>query len=297
MTLTLPVLWRKYISELRVERGVVENTVDAYETGWNSFSACARALGWRLKVAEDFTYERLMEWQLDLKEVGRKEWTCRTYLMALKGFSRWLNIHGYSRMDPGARFRTPRLKRVIPVLPPFAELEAKIGTEPSLRNRAIIAMALYGGLRAEEIQNIKRGSFVADQGLIGFVGKGGKQRSVALPHQALTIIGEYLASNGSVSRASDPLIRKQDGSGNALSYYVINRVVTRWTKRHLSVRLTPHKLRHAYGRQCVDLGVDIRIIADALGHESLESTKIYTHVSFQRTRRIAELFGSPGEVK
>ena len=65
----------------------------------------------------------------------------------------------------------------------------------------------------------------------------------------------------------------------------------------LGVRLTPHKLRHAYGRQCVDLGVDIRIIAEALGHESLESTKIYTQVSFQRTRRIAELFGSPGEVK
>lgn len=76
---------------------------------------------------------------------------------------------------------------------------------------------------------------------------------------------------------------------------MINRVVTRWTKRHLGVRLTPHKLRHAYGRQCVDLGVDIRVIAEALGHESLESTKIYTQVSVQRTRKIAELFCSPGE--
>lgn len=70
------------------------------------------------------------------------------------------------------------------------------------------------------------------------------------------------------------------------------RVVTRWTKRYVGARLTPHKPRHAYGRQCVDLGVDIRIIAEALGHESLESTKIYTRVSFQRTRRIPELFGS-----
>ena len=168
--------------------------------------------------------------------------------MALKGFSRWLNVNGHLRTDPGARFRTPRLKRVIPLLAPFAELEAQLVTEPSLRNRAIIAIALYGGLRAEEIQNIRRGNFVADQGLIGFVGKGGNQRSVALPHQALTIIVEYLASNGPVSRASDPFIRTQDGSGEALSYYVINRVVARWTKRHLGVRLTPHKLRHAYGR-------------------------------------------------
>lgn len=54
-------------------------------------------------------------------------------------------------------------------------------------------------------------------------------------------------------------------------------------------------MRHAYGRQCVDLGADIRVIAETLGHESLESTKVYTQVSFQRTRRIAELCCSPEE--
>jgi site-specific recombinase XerD len=117
---------------------------------------------------------------------------------------------------------------------------------------------------------------------------------VALPTQALKLITAYLTSNDTLSKPSDPLIRKEDGSGDGLSYHVINRVITRWTKRHLGVRLTPHKLRHAYGRQCVDLGVDIRVIAEALGDESPESTKIYTRVSFQRTRKIAELFCSPG---
>jgi integrase/recombinase XerD len=145
---------------------------------------------------------------------------------------------------------------------------------------------------------------VPDQGLIGFVGKGQKQRSVALPPQALAIVRLYLATssastngasrNGQGSHAGTPLLRKEDGSGDGLSYLVINRVVTRWTRRHLGVRLTPHKLRHAYGKHCVDRGVDIRIIAEALGHESLESTKIYTQVSFERTRCIAELFALPG---
>lgn len=65
------------------------------------------------------------------------------------------------------------------------------------------------------------------------------------------------------------------------------------SKCHLGVRLTPHRLRHAYGKHCVDRGVDIRIIAEALGHESLESTKIYTQVSFERTRQITELFSHP----
>jgi site-specific recombinase XerC len=294
MTLGLPVLWRRYLSELRIERAVADRTRNAYETGWNSFVATARAMGWRLKVAEDISHERLMEWQLTLKEVGKQEWTCRTYLMALKGFTRWLNANGHLVTDPGARFRTPRLKRTIPILPAFNDLAGQLASEPSLRNRSIIAIALYGGLRAGEIRGLRRAHFVAEQGLMGFVGKGQKQRSVALPRQALEIVRLYLASNGHDVRAEVPLIRKEDGSGEALSYYVINRVVTRWTRRHLGVRLTPHKLRHAYGKQCVDRGVDIRIIAEALGHESLESTKIYTQVSFERTRQIAELFGPPG---
>jgi site-specific recombinase XerD len=172
-----------------------------------------------------------------------------------------------------------------------------------LRNRAILAIALYGGLRAAEIAGLRLAHFVPDQGLIGFVGKGQRQRSVALPPQALEIVRQYLdlasasngvTRNGHATQADAPLLRKEDGSGDGLSYLVINRVVTRWTRRHLGVRLTPHKLRHAYGKHCVDRGVDIRIIAEALGHESLESTKIYTQVSFERTRRIAELFALPG---
>ena len=66
-------------------------------------------------------------------------------------------------------------------------------------------------------------------------------------------------------RSGGPPIRKENGSGEPLSYHVINRVVTRWTRRHLAVRLTPHKLRHAYGKHCLDQGVDIRIIAEAVG--------------------------------
>jgi len=293
MTLALHVLWTKYIAERSV-RGLAENTIEAYNSGWNSFCSLARAMGWRLKTAEDLTFDRLIEWQASLKEVGKKDWTRRTYLMAVKGFSRWLNQNGHAKGDPGARFETPRLKRVLPVLPAFESLAAQLAAEPSRRNRAIIAIGLYGGLRAEEIVNLKRCNFILGEGgLIGFVGKGGKQRSVALPTVAANVITEYLEH--SPARDPAPLIRKEDGSGDGVSYHVIHRIVTRWTRRHLGVRLTPHRLRHVYGKGCVDRGVDIRVIAEALGHESLESARIYTQVSFERTRQIAQLFDSPGD--
>jgi len=166
-----------------------------------------------------------------------------------------------SRHRPRSPVPHPSAQEAIPILPAFQDLATQLASEPSLRNRAILAIALYGGLRAGEIAGLKRAHFVADQGLIGFVGKGQKQRSVMLPRQALEIVRHYQTSNGA-SRNGDgshpdaPLIRKEDGSGEALSYYVINRVVTRWARRHLGVRLTPHKLRHAYGKHCVDRGVD-----------------------------------------
>lgn len=115
------------------------------------------------------------------------------------------NAHGFLKTDPGAQFTTPRLKVVLPVLPPFEVMEAALAAEPRLRNRAILVIGLYGGLRAEEIVNLRRANFVPDAGLLGFVGKGGKQRSVALPQ--------------------DPLLRKEDGSNGAVSYFVGSRPV------------------------------------------------------------------------
>ncbi len=90
----------------------------------------------------------------------------------------------------------------------------KLAGEPSLRNRAILAIALYGGLRAGEIRGLKRAHSVPNQGLMGFVGKGQKQRSVALARQAIEIVRHYLASgNGQGIHPEAPLICKEDGSG------------------------------------------------------------------------------------
>ena len=75
--MTLPLLWKRSQQELRVQRGVSPNTANSYQDGWNSFMHTAQMAGWRFRSADDVTFERLIEWQSTLKEVGRKEWTCR----------------------------------------------------------------------------------------------------------------------------------------------------------------------------------------------------------------------------
>jgi integrase/recombinase XerD len=291
MTHALPVLWRQYVTELRVNRKLEPKSIKTYEVGWGSLMATARLMGWRLRTTEDITHERIVEWQGALMDESKKPTTCDAHMNAVRGFTRWANIHGHAKTDAGARFKSARLKRILPVLPPFEVMEAKLSAEPSLRNRVILSIGLYG-LRAEEITNLRRSNFVPDAGLMGFIGKGSKQRSVALPEKARAVIRQYLAAT--VGQPQDPLIRKEDGSRAAVTYMIVYRSVLRWTQRHLGVRLTPHKLRHAYGKNCVDLGADIRVISEALGHESLDSTRIYTQVSCERTRALAALFDSPG---
>ena len=177
--------------------------------------------------------------------------------------------------------------RILPVLPPFEIMEAKLSAEPSLRNRV-------GSTAASEpkrLRNCAARTSCPMLGSWGFIGKGSKQRSVALPERARAVIRQYVAAT--VGERHDPLIRKEDGSRAAVTYMIVYRCVLRWAQRHLGVRLTSHKLRHAYGKNCVDLGADIRVISEALGHESLDSTRIYAQVSFERTRALAALFDSP----
>jgi len=130
------------------------------------------------------------------------------------------NANGHLTRHPGARFRTPRLKRTIPILPAFHDLAAQLASKPSLRNRAI---ALYGGLRAGEIAGLRRAHLRARPGTHRVRGQGPEAASVAPPRQALEIVRHYPASgNGHGPNPEAPLIRKEGGSGEALSYYVIN---------------------------------------------------------------------------
>lgn len=226
MTHALPVLWRQYVTELRVNRKLAPKSIHTYGVGWGSLMPTARLMGWRLRTVEDITYERIIEWQAALMDEGKKPTTCAAYMNTVRGFTRWANIHGHAKTDPSARFKSPRLRRILPVLPPFEVMEAKLSAEPSLRNRVILSIGLYGGLRAEEISNLARSNFVPDAGLMGFVGKGSKQRSVALPERALAVIRQYVAATA--GELHDPLIRKEDGSRAAVSYWVVWRIVKRW---------------------------------------------------------------------
>jgi site-specific recombinase XerC len=283
---TLQQLREEYVYRLVNERELSEHTIQAYHDGWKSFMSTALVKGWRMRRPDQLTAQRIADWQFVLRERGLKDWTRRTYLMAIRGFCRWLADNGHVQRNPCLQFVSPRLRRVAPLLPSFQRLEASVAAERSSRDKAIVAVALYGGLRAGEIRALKRANFDG-AGLIGFLGKGKKQRSVPLPKQAIAALKAYFGEEP--APADGPMFtwKRKDGIGRPIGYQAIHYVVTRWSTKVLGTRLSPHKLRHAYGKKCVDVGIDIRVISEALGHESIETTKLYTQVSFGKTQLIA----------
>jgi site-specific recombinase XerD len=135
---SLTRLWQAYVDGLLHRRQLAENSIRSYQSGWDSFIWTGRTLGWRLRVTRDITPERIEEWQALLQQRRRKDQTRRTYLMAVKGSTRWMVDNGHTTRDPTASFITPRLKRIVPLLPPFEELESAMLAEPSPRDRAIL---------------------------------------------------------------------------------------------------------------------------------------------------------------
>ncbi len=174
----------------------------------------------------------------------------------------------------------PRRPRRLPDVPKQAEIEALLDTlEPrdpiSLRNRALVELVYSAGLRSRETVDLDLADVDFDQELVHVHGKGGKERTVPLGEEAAHWLGRYL-------RDGRPGLAR--GAENALFLSVRGRRLDTSTLRRLVPH--PHRLRHAFATHLLEGGADLRVIQELLGHSSLSTTQIYSHVDARRLRRV-----------
>lgn len=175
---------------------------------------------------------------------------------------------------------TPRRRRRLPDAPRLAEVEAVLdafsATDPlTLRNRALLELVYSCGLRSAEAVALDLGDVDFDQESVHVRGKGGKERVVPLGEEAALHLGRYL-------RDARPLLVR--GAADALFLSLRGRRLDTSTLRRLLPH--PHRLRHAYATHLLEGGADLRTIQELLGHSSLSTTQIYSHVDAKRLRRV-----------
>lgn len=211
-------------------------------------------------------------------------------LAAWRSFGKFLVRRGVLASDPAASLPFPRRARRLPRTLPRLDLNDALdrlamATDPSAaRDRALLECMYSAGLRLSELVGLDRGDLDRGARLLRVRGKGRRERVAPIGERALAALDGYLASDGrSEGPRDEPLFR---GRGSRLAGRTVQRIVAkRLSQVAGGLGVTPHALRHSFATHLLDAGADLRAIQELLGHASLSSTQVYTHVTRSRLQR------------
>ena len=270
--------------------GCGRQTAEAYESDLRAFAAFLKK---RQRNLRDANAEDVSDYLGAMTNSGKSAATAGRALSALRRFFRHEIDSGTRTDDPTARSRQPKRTRPLPKTMNESDVEALLSapnpeTPTGLRDRAMLELMYACGLRVSELVTMRLDSARLDIGAARVLGKGGKERIIPFNTEAANLCERYL-------RHARPLLAGAVAD-DALFLSVRGRAMTRqmfWTlvKKHaqaagLSPEISPHVLRHAFATHLLNHGADLRSVQLMLGHASVSTTQIYTHVA---ALRLAEM--------
>ena len=275
---------KDYQNYLRLERGLSENSIASYSLdvkkliGWLETNKIQHSpLSIQEETIQQFIYEIA-------KTVNPRSQS--RLISGLKGFFTYLIFEDYRKTNPLELIESPKLGRKLPDTLALEEIDRLIGTidlssKQGERNRAILE-TLYGcGLRVSELTALKISDLYFDEGFIKVTGKGNKQRLVPIgpiTEKYINIYKKEIRIHQDIdSQASDTLFLNR--RGKSLTRAMIFTIVKRLAKEAgIQKNIGPHTFRHSFATHLLENGADLRAIQQMLGHESITTTEIYTHI-------------------
>ncbi len=280
----------RFLEHLRNERNASPQTLRAYS------SDLARFLEWAERSGADpfGTDPRILRRYLtDLSRAHYARRTIARRLSAIRSLFAYLNREGVLTADPASVVATPKLESRLPRLVPSDVLSdlldvADPATPRGSRDRAILETLYATGARVSELVGIDLGDLDAHGGQVRVTGKGDKQRILPLHHEALARIDAYLRDGRpALHPAPDEPALFLNRMGTRLTDGGVRRMLaSRLGEIGVAAGVTPHTLRHTFATHLLEAGADLRTVQDLLGHSSLSTTQIYTHLGAQRLQRV-----------
>jgi integrase/recombinase XerD len=287
----------EFLTYLRFERGLADNTISAYRRDlavWQAFCA-ERGIEPDRASPEQMTdyMERLRSGHADKAPYSPS--SVARMLVSLRAFHRFLVREGGASSDPTAKIGSPKRPRSIPKAIPLSEverlLELPATDDLGRRDRAILEVLYGAGMRISELVNLDVDDVDLEEGSVLIrSGKGGKSRRVPVGRAARAAVGAYLTTvrpalaGKSPGGASGLFLNAR---GGRLSRQGCWKILRRYAEMAgLEDRVSPHTLRHSFATHMLDAGADIRVVQDLLGHASLATTQVYTLVSDTKLREV-----------
>jgi len=287
----MQAVFNKYINYLEVERNASPYTVRNYTTDLLGFFQFLKDRG--INSLKEVDRHTLRDYLSQLMEKGFVKASIARKLSAIRSFYRYLLREEIISTSPVATTSSPKLDKRLPSFLTIGEVERlleapDLSTPQGLRDRALMELLYASGLRVSELVSLNLERVNLDTNEIRVWGKGSKERVVLIGEPAARALTAYL------NQSRSELLGKKRSNALLLNRYgkrLVERRVQRILEKYANIinigkRVYPHMLRHTFATHLLDGGADLRVVQELLGHASLSSTQIYTHVSKSQAKKV-----------
>ena len=295
-------MWEAYLkgfkAYLQLERSMSDNTIEAYQHDVamlrDHVTDTFPGVG-----AEQISIEHLQSLLANINEIGLSAGTQARVLSGIKSFFRYLTLEEVIRKDPTELLDAPKLRRSLPHVLSLAEIDKLFeaidhSTPEGQRNHAMLETMYSCGLRVSELISLQLSSLYLDVGFIKVLGKGNKERLVPIGDEAIKLIKLYkdhIRNHLPVIKKGQEDILFLNRRGAALSRVMVFLILKDLgAKIGLKENIHPHTLRHSFATHLVEGGADLRAVQEMMGHKSITTTEIYTHLDRTYLRSTLEKF-------
>jgi len=294
-------MWASYIKEfetyLRLERSLSANTIDAY------IHDITLLLSFLTQLPETPSPEAIGLKQLQefLQSIHGKDMAAASQariVSGLKAFFRYLAMEKVIDTDPSELLEAPKIKRSLPDVLSVSEIDLLFSgidhsTPEGQRNRSILETMYSCGLRVSEVVNLEMNNLYLDVGFIRVIGKGNKERLVPVGDEAtkhIQLYKDHERSHLTAQKGHENILylnRRGARLSRVMIFYIIRNAAER---AGIKKNIHPHTLRHSFATHLVEGGADLRAVQEMMGHESITTTEIYTHLDRTYLRQTLERY-------
>ena len=275
-----------YINYLRVERGLAENTLFAYQRDLQKLFTWVQE---NAREATSLERKDLIELFMQLKESGSSDATLSRFVSVLKGYYRFLQQEKLIVANPTVYLETRKTWQSLPKFLTLDEIDKLLqqpdmSTDKGLRDRAILEVLYAAGLRVSELLGLKLNDIGWDSGFLICFGKGSKQRKVPIGRSALEFMTRYLPARLRLLNGINSQRLFIEAGGHTLTRQKVWQIIKDYGRRASIDYITPHVLRHSFATVLLEHGADLRSVQLLLGHADIGTTQIYTHITDEKVR-------------
>ncbi len=292
---------QKYIEEfmdyLKVEKNASPYTIESYKNDLNQLSNFLNShTDFGIKNIEDIDHTILRHLLAYLQKKGYKKRSLVRKVSVLRTFFRFLSRQKHIKANPTLYLVTPKMDRRLPDFLEVTEIDSLLSMPKpdsfiGLRDRAVLELLYTTGIRVGELVTLNLNDVDYLGGLIKVKGKGRKERLVPFGTKALKTIREYLTVRDKIVNTEMMIGNNQALFVNAKGQRIYSRSIRRRINYYIKFtgikkKVSPHTLRHSFATHLLNAGADLRAVQEMLGHISLSTTQIYTHITTERLKKV-----------